>query len=438
MNFDSSGLRPYQAASAEKLISSLTQHGVAADGSSTGTGKTWKAAALVRHFNLPTLVVCPKSIRSKWQDVAGQLGTELDTINYEMLRTGRTPYGFWCNKSGFQYDLGVGFLVFDEVHRCKGYGTQNAKLLMAARRQRVPTLVMSATLAESPLDMRALGYLLGLHDYTGFWRWARNYGCKSGYFGGMEFTGHKYPGGKLAVMQALHKQIFEQRGDRVRIADLPDFPQTQISAELCDIAEPGKVDALYAEMADALAELKVTRKQDKDPDHPLTKLLRARQQVELLKVPGLVDAAQDGLAAGNAVCLFVQFSQTVDELQVRLDTDCVFDGRLSEGVRQANHQDFQADRSPVFITQEQSGGEAIDLHDVTGKRPRLSLISPGQSARRLRQIFGRVHRDGAQTKSVQQVWFAANTVEEANQKRLRAKLNCLDALNDADLDANNL
>lgn len=437
MPFDPSGLRPYQAASAEKLISALTRHGVAADGSDTGTGKTYKAAALVRHFKLPTLVVCPKSIRSKWQDVASQLGTELDAINYEMVRTGRSPYGFWQQPpNGFYWkQAAIKFLIFDEVHRCKGQRTQNSELLVAARRQQIPTLIMSATLAESPLDMRGAGYLLGLHDGKSFWRWARNYGCKSGYFGGMEFTGHKYPGGKLAVMQALHKQIFEQRGDRVRIADLPDFPKTQISAELCDIAEPGKVDALYAEMADALAELKVTRKQDKDPDHPLTKLLRARQQVELLKVPGLVDAAQDGLAAGNAVCLFVQFSQTVDELCVRLDTDCVFDGRRPDRVRQLNHQAFQDGISRVIVVQEQSGGEAIDL---TPPYPPLSLISPGQSARRLRQILGRVQRESSKFKSVQQVWFAANTVEVANHRRLRSKLNCLDALNDADLDANNL
>lgn len=473
---DPSGLRSHQAESAEILRQVLLKHGVAADGSDTGTGKTHKACALVRHFNLPTLVVCPKVIRTKWGQTAHSMGTDLDAINYEMVRTGRTDYGKW-NDEGFIWHRGIKFLIFDEAHRAKGRDTLNSKLLIAARRQNICTLMCSATLAESPLDMKAIGYALGLFNLRDYWRWCRNYGCVPGYFGGFKFIGWKrnpdqittslddriqedlYD--KTAPMLSLHKQIFESRGHRTRIADIPDFPTTQITAELVDLDAANKIDALYQEMADSMRELNMRRIEDLQraeekarrraeqlgQEHEddtadiedaatvnhLTKLLRLSQEIELLKVPGFFELAQNGLAAGNRVCIFVQFSTTLDELSVRLNTDCIFDGRLPDKVRKENHRRFQADESPIILLQEQAGGEAIDLQG----RNRLSLISPGKSARRLRQIFGRVNRDGGEH-SIQQVILAAGTVEERNLESLRSKLDCLDAINDADLNPCNL
>ena len=443
------------------------------------TGKTHKACALVRHFNLPTLVVCPKVIKTKWVQTARSMGTDLDAINYEMVRTGRTPYGKWNDRGEFVWHPGIKFLIFDEAHRTKGQRTQNSQLPIAARRQNICTLLCSATLAESPLDMKAIGYALGLFRLQDYWRWCRNYGCVPGYFGGFKFIGWKKPDAppqkglygedvfpetiydKQAPMLSLHKQIFESRGHRTRIADIPDFPTTQITAELVDLDCAKKIDVFYQEMDDAMRELNAKRLEDlqraeekarrrrerlgeeheddeKDAEDEaevshLTKLLRINQEIELLKVPGFAELAQNGLAAGNRVCIFVQFSTTLDELSVRLNTDCIFDGRLPDKVRKENHRRFQADESPVILLQEQAGGEAIDLQG----RNRLSLISPGQSARRLRQIFGRVNRDGGEH-SIQQVILAAGTAEERNLESLRSKLDCLDAINDADLNPCNL
>ena len=79
-------------------------------------------------------------------------------------------------------------------------------------------------------------------------------------------------------------------------------------------------------MAEALARLKETKADDKAPDHPLTVILRLRQEIELIKVPILTELTEDEIAQGRHVANFVNFRQTLDELCARLKTQCRIDG----------------------------------------------------------------------------------------------------------------
>lgn len=49
------------------------------------------------------------------------------------------------------------------------------------------------------------------------------------------------------------------------------------------------------------------------------------------------------------------------------------------------------------------------------------------------QALGRIHRAEGKTPCVQKVLFAANTIEEDACRRVQAKLNNLESLNDGDL-----
>ena len=67
-------------------------------------------------------------------------------------------------------------LIFDEVHRCKNYKTQNAAMLIAAVEKNIKTVVLSATAAANPMNMYALGRLLKLFNTTsGFFNWIKNH-----------------------------------------------------------------------------------------------------------------------------------------------------------------------------------------------------------------------------------------------------------------------
>ncbi|MCI0692422.1 hypothetical protein L0337_10520, partial [candidate division KSB1 bacterium] len=242
-----------------------------------------------------------------------------------------------------------------------------------------------------------------------------------------------------AIMRGIRDEIIPHRGARVRWQDIPDFPEREISSELYDLDSPETIDKLYKEMAESIGRLNEKAARDKAPDHPLTQILRARQKIELLKVPIFCELADDFRAKGFSVVFFVNFRQTVDELRKRRGVKPFIDGS-PEGVRDRQYwiDEFQANRECELIANNDAGGIGISLHDLTGEHPRVGLVSPGFSAEKMRQVFGRLHRAGGRTPAHYRLILAARTVEASVHRRLRAKLNNLDALNDADFMPENL
>jgi hypothetical protein len=88
-----------------------------------------------------------------------------------------------------------------------------------------------------------------------------------------------------------------------------------------------------------------------------------------------------------------------------------------------------------MIANIKAGGVGISLHDINGVHPRVSLISPTQSATNLIQVLGRIHRSGGKTKSLQRIIFAANTPEDDISRMLFKKLANLSLLNDGDMES---
>ncbi len=489
---DPSGLLPYQPRAGEQILRSIQKYNSAVDGSDMGVGKTFTAGAVIRALNKPTLVICPAVAMTSWRRMGQALGIEFDVLNYEMLRTGKTSFGTWENprkdlfsylkcsicqrfievdrltpcpyhyagihcvetkklphKYGkFNWYDGIGFLVFDEVHRCSALKSMQADMLIAGRRQNITTLGLSATLADSPLNLRALGYAIGLHSLVkrndgspGFYEWAMSLGCRKLPVGGWHFAVGETK--RHEIMTRIHSQIFPEHGTRIRILALGDaFPECQITAELYDIEKSGRINVLYEDMDDAIQEFHKSVLDRVSEAHPLTRILRARQEVELLKVPIFQELTEDALSQGNHVAIFVNFRQTLDELAKRLKTNCRVDGSQigEEGkrIRQKNVDNFQADKEPVILCSADAGGIGIDLHDIHGKFPRLGLGSPAYSSRVMRQEFGRIRRAGGKSKSLFRVLFIAGTVEEKIHRAVSRKLDCLDLLNDGDLLAGNL
>lgn len=495
MAFNRTGLLDWQGPAAEILLDALANHGGALDASDMGTGKTAQALAVVRELDRPTLVVCPAVSMTGWKRMGERLDVKFSCLNYEMLRTGRTQYGEWENPKPktsektyvcetcqqkfksleevasrrcphhrigihclvikpkphaygkFKWCSGIKQIVFDEVHRCSALDSLQADMLIAARRLRIPTLGLSATAAESPLDFRALGYVLGLHSLVdnssspGFFKWAFARGVRKHPMGGFYFAvGEEH---KKQIMAQLHAEIFPSRGARVRIDDLGTaFPEVQVTAELYDIKEAGRIDSLYVAMDSAILQLNGERALDKCPEHPLTLLLRASQEIELLTVPVYEELVADALAQGLHVAIFVNYRRTVDELCRRLKTSCRVDGsqvgEYGRLQRELCIEDFQRDEEPVIVCSAAAGSESISLHDEHGKYPRLGLVAPGNDARRVRQILGRLRRATGKSKAFYRFICIADTVQVKTHKALSSKLNCMDALNDADLMAANL
>ena len=482
-------LRDFQIPSRDRLVSAVRTHGAGVDASDTGVGKTHVACAACKELGLRPrdgeaerglrprdgfaerglrpAVVCPKNLVSVWRKACRDWGLPdpVFVTNYEALRTGRTEFLLWSARGRAKravWSLPAGtILIFDEVHRCAGRGTLNAEMLAAARRYGIPVIGLSTTAAESPLKLNALGFVLRLHDGgDSFWRFCRENGCVKNYWGGIEFPkGYARPGSRRAYqiacaqecLRGLHHQIFSSngcpaRGTRVRIAELGDaFPETLVTAEAYDfgdglaaVYEACGVSGIECRLDDgnarpAFAQEATARS---TPESALTRMLRARQDAELLKVPGLAEMARDAVEEGQSVVIFVNFRATLAALRKLLPDLPVIEGETPMDERTRILKAFGADEVRVVAANLATAGEGLDgLQDLRGEYPRLTLISPGFNAVQLKQALGRVHRANARSKSVQRIVFAAGTVEERACAAVQAKLQNIALLNDGDLAA---
>lgn len=445
---DPAGLRPWQVDAAGKLCSAINQWGAAVDGSDTGTGKTYTACAVARELDLNICVVCPKAVIKTWHKVVKRhfnLGSKLiGVINYEKLIRGRrdSPIASYVlhrhkKRPTFEWKIPKKTLiVWDESHKLKNWKTKNSKTCQAAIKAGFPMLFCSATNATNPLEMRAVGLAIKLYENAkSYYSWAYENGVYKGNWG-LEFNDDP------KILKSLHHQIFQQRGVRLRRDEIPNFPKCEIIAETYNMedADALKINEVYAEMERELATLNKTERDDQkkadQKDRELQEIviqLRARQRIELIKVPLFVEMIEDAINDGFSVALFVNFTDTLNAIAARLNTTCIFDGKTPDKIRDRNVELFQEDKERVILVNIQSGGAGLSLHDLNGKYPRMSIISPTFSPVYMRQTLGRIWRDDAKTKSIQRIVCVANTVEEDVCDNVQQKLDNLDTLNDGDL-----
>jgi superfamily II DNA or RNA helicase len=420
---DSSGLLKWQVEPMTRLVEILKTNLSAVDSSSTGVGKTYTACSVAKNLGLALGVICPKAVIPSWHDASKHIGTEIKfVVNYEGLKFSAgekyivwTPMGYPVWKISERDPV---LLVFDEAHRCKDHNlSKNALMLISAVSQKIRHLLVSATLADSPLHMRAVGYSLGLHNGRNFQEWIRSLGCWKDSNNRWHFTGGENS------MKRIRSSIFPARGVRIRADDLgKDFPTTLITAE---VIEASGADKIYESLQKRLE--KVQEQTENYHKTVLTEVLGARRRVELLKVPSMVSLAKDAIEQDNSVAIFVCFNETVEALKEALKCP-VITGDTPQNERNRIMKVFRADRIPAVVLNISAGGVGISLH---GARQRLSLISPSWSAIDLIQTIGRVRRAGG-SHSVQKILFANGSVEESVCARVRSKVGCIETLNDGD------
>lgn len=440
-------LRDYQRPHADKIFASLLKRKYAFDGSDTGTGKTYVALACCKRLGIVPLVVGPKSARAGWEDAAEIAGHGVEFIGYEKLRGRRTtsedgvrslaesewliekPYG---KGSLLRWKNAPSMVIFDEVHRCSGATSLSSKVLIAAKRQAEYVLALSATAADSPRQMKALGYALGLHGLSkrtwaqpDYISWLLKHGCTPGWAGGFDFTKNSEKGAK--AFRLLHDEIFGTgKGARMRKAEIPGFPQTSLDVLMLT------PDEKATEAAEELHRV------NQMPDSDLADIIAMRQALEELKVPFLIDLAAD-YALTSKVVIFVNFTATLQRLVRDLPAALpgnglvgAIHGQQSDEERRETLRAFQKNELDVLVCNVQAGGESANMHDPTGQVERTALICPCDSGRRYVQIQGRVNRDGG-ARSQQFVVFFRGTYEEKVANRMRQKGMNIELLNDAEL-----
>lgn len=443
------GLKDWQKPLAEKMADVLGRERAFLCAANTGAGKTYLACDVIKRLGIPALVVCPKIARTQWRSVLEGMGVEdkvIGVVNPEnLIASRRNP--FYAHEGGWKnIPEGPALLVFDEMHRScsgifkiakggqKGQGCKQA--LMAARWVNKSTpghkvLALTATPADSPLKMQALGYLMGFHSFVApsFYDWCRRHGCSMqarGRQAAFAFTRDRLRA--KAIMEGIRKDMGE-RFMSITPDEIPGFPGETREVVLVDLAKEDH-EALvqaYAEMPELM----------KTPSkNSMVKLLRLRQQAEFCKASVLAKMAKDEVEDGNSVFIAISFTDARLRIQMELEKAGVPFGAIYGGQKESERNGmidaFQQNRTHVIIGMMQACGVALSLHDTKHERPRVSLISPSYSASELLQALGRIRRVGG-THATQRIVLAAGSVEERVAKAVNGKIDNIGALTDADL-----
>lgn len=393
-------LFPFQEEAVNHHLKVLDSVGASLDGTGCGGGKTIIASEVARRFALPVGVVCPKSVLKKWSDTLNAFGINpLFVLNPEKLRTGNTQ---WLKKSGkgVKWTLPAGTLViFDEAHMYSASNSLNAKMLLAAQGN-YRILLLSATAAESPLKLRAIGSTLRLFKPSEYWSWVRKMGAIDGTFGGLEWDARN-PKNK-EKMHRLHESIFGPRGYRVSEQTLKSqLPELVVADEPITIS-PGdrkSIEELYEEMSEP-------------NDIGAVKNLRQRQAIETVKVPYLAERAKEIVEEGGSVVVFLNFHESIDALY-KLTQARIIDGRQPMSWRKEARDLFQDGKIKMLIVQIGAGGQSIDLHDTMGNCPRTALLCPQFSGTMEEQAIGRISRVGAKSRALVLRLYVPGTVEKS-------------------------
>ena len=288
-------------------------------------------------------------------------------------------------------------------------------------------MALSATIADDPTKLWAIGQFLGLHQgEKDYFRFIQNHGCRKTRFG------FQYQGSD-SVLKKLHHKIYPDRGNRLRHSDLGDaFPETLIHARAFDMDSAREIANEYEELCNRIEEL---RMQENFAINALAEQTKARQRIELLKCGSLASLARDYVEEGCSVFIAVNFTESREWLMNELETDCAIYGGQSDLERRGCIDSFQNNKSRILVGITQACREGLNLHDVHGKYPRVALISPTPNCYDLKQVLGRVHRAGGQSRSIQYIAYAAGVpIEEDTCNNLDKKLKRLDLLNDGMID----
>jgi superfamily II DNA or RNA helicase len=420
-------LLEYQKPHVDNIINILKNKNICLDFSDTGTGKTFAALATAKMLDLTPLIICPKTIIINWSKVADIFKIKpLAILNYESVihRKGNLKNLFIKrdNKNIYNFSWNLPentIVIFDEAHRCNNNGTLHNDLLMSLvdiYKENIKLLLLSAVIVENISCIKTIGYLFKWYiniNHAPDWISNKNYNPKK-------------------ACEYAREKIFPNYGNGMQISKLGNlFPKNSNSAECYYLDSTTEIDKLYKEIDESLTVLK-----DKcftDKGFALVKITRARQKIELLKIPIFVELVKQYLENKYSVVIFVNFNDTLNILSKMLETRCIINGEIGITQKLRNIEDFTENRSNIILCNIQAGGESINLNDKYGLSPRISLISPTWSAIKLIQACGRIHRADSKSIAINKIIYCGNTIEQQMCIKVNSKLKDISTLRDDDL-----
>jgi hypothetical protein len=505
--YSTMSLLPVQEPEVNAIVNILVDEDAGAIASVMGSGKTYEANAICQILGKRPLIGCPKAIIPDWIRVCNLFNVKpLGIFNYELIHSGkyyrfdsetntiiqkaeicpfirkveltdpteiheakqeiesllsqdeRDRYGVPSNCTAYHTPHKFVFsnlpddtlIIYDEAHKMKNYLASITRLLLATRNvrsihnQKIPTLLLTATLCQSEEFFRPFGVFFGLYErMVDMKRWLSQqrqiHNCNNN-------------------MQIIHRALFPRFAHRLSTRDLINagsiYPRNIIQANCYPLENSAEIQALYLELEELEEAAKHRQEQEEKEDIWIVKILRIRQRIELLKIPLFVNESREHItliplinhsSPQKSVVIFCNYRETMAHLSEQLNQMFPgvpiyeIQGSQNAQQRQESIASFQQSaRSCFMLAQFQSGSLGVSLHDLSvgGLCPRVSLFNVTNDALALRQGLGRIARLGATSVCLQKIMYVGKTIEEEMCFKIQCKLDNIDTLNDGDLSVN--
>lgn len=400
------------------LIDCLKKNYVALDGSDPGTGKTYTAMAITKQLRKKALIICTKTMISFWIKIAKIFNVELlSVINYESVKSNNCKYIVADDNGNYTWNLPkYSIVIFDEVHKCKNITSQNGKLLLSSKNNRkFHILMLSATIADKSKDFAIFGYMLGFYNnISGAKSWINTMIRRDKY--------------KMNNKSSIYDEIYPNKGSRMCITELgEDFPKNIITFDSYTLEDNKlkEVNRLFEKIEKGDQIIKSNNTID---GCILGEITNSRIKIEKYKIPIVLDLMEDYLVKGFSIVIFVNYKETLYELQKHIKDSLIIEGSIEKDVIDKHILLFQENKCRVIICTISMASVGISLHDLHGV-PRISLIMPIHSAVNYEQLIGRTYRVGIKTPAIQKVIFIANTCEEVICNQMKNKITFMNKIN---------
>lgn len=437
-------LHPYQQAGVQYAVTA--KRCFIAD--EMGLGKTMQAIGVAQYAKaFPMLVVCPATIKIKWQReiqtwLPGKTAVIAESsdfpkgdvviINWDIIERHTTRPPRTGNKkkdrrsewaiSDQVKERGFRIVVFDESHYAKNLDAKRTKAAIALARNVEYRLCLSGTpLKNRPKEYISQLMLLDqLQEFGGFWGYAKRYcAAHEKYLRNKKYWDINGYAHLDELNQRLRAKCYIRRLKKDVKQELPPKTRTTVPVELSNREE-------YEEAAQYLIEYLETHNPEKVTGalraEQLTKLEVLKQVAVRGKMKAVVQWIEEFLESGEKLVVFAHHHDVVNEISEYFQAPKVMGG-MDAKKKQIAQDKFQTDKDCQLIVCSAAAREGIDLFAASN----VAFVELWWTPADHDQAEDRCHREG-------QVWpvtawylIAEKTIDEDLMVTLDTKRGVVDA-----------
>lgn len=422
----------------ERALERIQTYGFYADNSVMGCGKTYVAVAIAKQLDLPLFVVCPLTVQSNWETVAGLAGVEvIATITPQSLasKVGCLPKHGYLTRNDRRHppiflptkklrDLVSkgAFFVYDEIQFARNINTwflacKTINEVIGLNERELVHPSRAAFVSTTPFDMKekSLNFLILVNLFKNTSVKSKKAAITTKAIGDLREFCLSY-GISFEGLLRNSVEVYEFFLKELQPRLFSSMPL--ILEKSCDIrngffkvSDPDEELRLLMAISD-LNSIFVKL----DPEtlrislDTIKKMTAARWKIETAKIPLFTRLIRHYLRDNNKVIVCLHFNHTIEELTriFASSNPLVLTGKVKANERKAIIASFQEPslRRRLLIANIRVGGVGISLHDLDGNYPRVMLISPDYNVTDIFQATGRVNRVGSKSDSTVRIVYA--------------------------------